>query len=352
MIDRIRNKKDIFRKFGIIVCMVWIALSAVSCTKSLDKMSAAELLDLGEKCLVEMDYEQAVIYFDKLITIEADNSRNYLGLAEAYLGLDDVDRAIEVLRQGLNQLPESTEIKDKLDELQEIETTPVAIETSEYESEEELTDITETEEEHKNIIDTLSDAEYKKLSIFFSNFSEVHFEDFDSVYYTSEQLIPFAIWHVYRNNEKEVIPVSDELYNAKISAQIIENIINKYFEIKVEHQSVGYDDIPNSWKYGKYDYLYEDGYYYFIPADGAPLSWSEVEEFYDNGDGTFYAVTKEWTSHAVSAQYERRKYWEQSIHPDNVWEGAVAGGGHIAVVAPYSYGGKDTYKMLKWTVKN
>nr|WP_288827900.1 hypothetical protein [uncultured Clostridium sp.] len=38
------------------------------------------------------------------------------------------------------------------------------------------------------------------------------------------------------------------------------------------------------------------------------------------------------------------------IHPDDVWEGAVAGGSHTAVIAPYYYEGKDTYKLLRWTV--
>ena len=204
----------------------------------------------------------------------------------------------------------------------------------------------------QNTIESMTDAEYKKLSIFLSNFSEVMYDNFDIDHYTDEELIEYAIWHTYRNNDNAIINVTDsEYYYAKISAETIFNVIDRYFGIKVTHKSVGYIDNPEHWNYGQYQYLFKDGYYYFTPADGEPVRWSEVEEFYDNGDGTFNVVTREWDSHDIAPQYERKKYWEQLIHPDDVWEGAVAGGSHTAVIAPYSYGGKDTYKLLRWTVK-
>nr|WP_288827911.1 tetratricopeptide repeat protein [uncultured Clostridium sp.] len=202
-----------------------------------------------------------------------------------------------------------------------------------------------------NIIETFTDEKYKKLSIFLSNFSEVWFDNFDISNYTDEQLIEFAIRHTCWNNYNAIINVTDsENYYAKISGDTISDVIDKYFGISVIHKSVGYIDNPNHWNYGQYLYLFKDGYYYFTLADGEILPWSEIIEFYDNSDGTFTAVTREWGSHDIAAQYERRKYWEQLIHPDDVWEGAVAGGSHTAVIAPYYYEGKDTYKLLRWTV--
>lgn len=204
----------------------------------------------------------------------------------------------------------------------------------------------------QNMIESFTDEEYKKLSIFLSNFSEVGFIDFDIADYKDEQLIEFAIWHTYSNNYDAIINETDEAhYDLKISADIIFDVVDKYFGISVIHKSVGYIDDPNHWNYGQYQYLFKDGYYYFTGADGEPLSWSEIVELYDNGDGTFTAVTNEWASQEVSAQYERRKYWSHLVHPDDVWEGAVASGGHSSVIAPYSYGGKDTYKLLSRTVR-
>ncbi|WP_349943953.1 tetratricopeptide repeat protein [Lacrimispora sp. BS-2] len=204
----------------------------------------------------------------------------------------------------------------------------------------------------QNIIESFTDDEYKKLSIFLSNFSELEFDNFDAADYADEQLIEFAIWHTYLNNYNAIINVTDsEHYYLKISAGTIFDVVDKYFGISVMHKSVGYIDNPDYWNYGQYQYLFKDGYYYFTGADGEPLKWSEIVEFYDNGDGTFNAVTHEWASHNIPAQYERRKFWEQLIHPDDVLEGAVAGGSHTAVIAPYAYGGKDTYKLLRWTAK-
>lgn len=204
----------------------------------------------------------------------------------------------------------------------------------------------------QNMIGSITDDEYKKLSVFLSNFSEVGFDNFDIADYTDEQLIEFAIWHTYINNYNAIISVTDsEHYYAKISADTIFDVVDKYFGISVMHKSVGYIDDPNHWNYGQYLYLFKDGYYYFTGADGESLSWSEIVEFYDNGDGTFTAVTREWSSQEVPAQYERRKYWEQLVHPDDVWKGAVAGGSHTAVIAPYSYGSTNTYKLLRWAAK-
>nr|WP_288827898.1 hypothetical protein [uncultured Clostridium sp.] len=131
----------------------------------------------------------------------------------------------------------------------------------------------------------MTDAEYKKLSIFFSNFSEVMYDNFDIDNYTDEELIEFAIWHTYSNNYNAIINVTDsEHYYLIISADTIFDVIDRYFGISVMHKSVSYIDDPNHWNYGQYLYLFKDGYYYFTGADGEPLKWSEIGAFYDNGD--------------------------------------------------------------------
>ncbi|MDR0813514.1 MAG: hypothetical protein LBO63_05895 [Oscillospiraceae bacterium] len=195
-----------------------------------------------------------------------------------------------------------------------------------------------------NLIETLSDADYKKLSIFFSNFSEVHFSDFETNNYTDEQLIEFAIWHIDRNNIKEVKPVDNsEYYSSRISAAAVENTADKYFGLSVNHKSVGYVDNPAFWNYGQYTYLYQNGYYYYSGADGDPLTWSEITEFIDNGDGTFTVATREYASHSIENPYEREVLWRYDS--ETFWDDEKY---HVALIEPYSYDGKDTYKLLRW----
>lgn len=81
-------------------------------------LSAAELLSLGEKYLLELNYEQALVQFLKVIEVEPRIPRGYTGAAEAYVGLGDMDSAIAVLRDGLRELPGNEEIQAALDKLE------------------------------------------------------------------------------------------------------------------------------------------------------------------------------------------------------------------------------------------
>ena len=90
-----------------------IALSltlATSCAISERPLTATELLDLGEKYLLELDYEQALVYFEMAIEIDPMNPRGYTGAAEAHIALGDTDSAVAVLQQGSQVLPGNAQI--------------------------------------------------------------------------------------------------------------------------------------------------------------------------------------------------------------------------------------------------
>ena len=90
----------------ITVCVLWVILFLDSCVKPIEKMSATELFDSGEKYLLEMNYEKALVYFDKLIEVEPRNPRSHTGASEAYIGLGDVPSAINALKLGLEEFPD------------------------------------------------------------------------------------------------------------------------------------------------------------------------------------------------------------------------------------------------------
>jgi len=92
-------------------------VSACTPAETFETLTPAQLLDLGERFLLEGNYEQAMIHFARLIEIEPMNPRGHVGLARAYFGMGNPARAREVLEQG----PEDTEIRDMLDEMDEAE---------------------------------------------------------------------------------------------------------------------------------------------------------------------------------------------------------------------------------------
>ncbi len=55
----------------------------------------------AERYLSEMNYEQAVIEFKNILKIEPMNVDAYLELADAYIGMGDKEKALEVLRPSV-----------------------------------------------------------------------------------------------------------------------------------------------------------------------------------------------------------------------------------------------------------
>lgn len=88
------------RAFLFFISVVFLLSVTAACTKAERPLSVEELLDLGEKYLLEQSYEQAVVQFLKAIEIEPMNPRGYTGAAEAYIGLGRTEEAVTVLQQG------------------------------------------------------------------------------------------------------------------------------------------------------------------------------------------------------------------------------------------------------------
>jgi len=89
------------RRIIALLTAILFLLAGGSCAVPTTPPPAAELLNLGEKYLQELDYEQALVQFLAVIDIKPMNARAYLGAAEAYIALGDTDAAIAVLEQGL-----------------------------------------------------------------------------------------------------------------------------------------------------------------------------------------------------------------------------------------------------------
>ncbi len=127
------------KKFISIILTISIAFTLVSCAKA-QKPDWQTSLDLGQKYLLDGNYEQAIVEFNKVIEIEPKNVEAYLGLAEAYAAEGDYDSAIAVLEQGYAET-DNQSLQDKINELRGLS----AAQTEQSETVvSEVTDIPET----------------------------------------------------------------------------------------------------------------------------------------------------------------------------------------------------------------
>lgn len=106
------NKKLIFSI--ITAAAVLIALLAGIGIYNTPANRVSRHLELANRYLEEMDYEQAVVEFAKVIEIDPMNVDAYLGKAEAYIGLDNYDMAAATLEEGYLAAQEDGRIKENL----------------------------------------------------------------------------------------------------------------------------------------------------------------------------------------------------------------------------------------------
>ena len=95
------KKKNILIIIIAAILLIGGGVTAVMLVTSSIGASAVETaLKLAEKYLLEQNYEQAIIEYSKVLEIEPMNVDAIIGLAEAYIGLGDTEKALEILRDG------------------------------------------------------------------------------------------------------------------------------------------------------------------------------------------------------------------------------------------------------------
>jgi len=95
----IKNRISLY--IVIAVAVILLIGGIIAATYSGNPDSPTRLLSLGEKYLSELNYEQALVQFLKVIEIEPMNPRGYSGAAEAYAGLEEYRNAVDILNKGI-----------------------------------------------------------------------------------------------------------------------------------------------------------------------------------------------------------------------------------------------------------
>lgn len=106
------------RKLVGILVMILIAMCIGFSIYRIPEKRLLEQLDLGNKYLDNQDYEEAVIAFTKAIEIAPMSVEAYMGAAEAYIGMGNLEQAKDILEQGLEYISD-VGLEGKLKEVQE-----------------------------------------------------------------------------------------------------------------------------------------------------------------------------------------------------------------------------------------
>jgi|GEM_PF-6799319 len=102
---------------AIIAVVAFTCIFAVVYTISTGTLDQCEQqLRLGNKYLAEMNYEEAIVAFNKVIEIEPRHVAARIGAGKAYIALGQYDNALYILNEALEIEPQNSEALDLLDQ--------------------------------------------------------------------------------------------------------------------------------------------------------------------------------------------------------------------------------------------
>jgi hypothetical protein len=195
-----------------------------------------------------------------------------------------------------------------------------------------------------NRLDKMSVADRRALNVFFSNFCESSLGDFDADDYNDGALIAFAMSHNVINN-RELFKDDDAEGMSYIGRDRVDATIEKYFGIKGVK--------PRSVEDGAVIYKH-DRYYWDDVFEGSPwFAGGQAVELYDEKDGTLSAVVELYQDNEAFQNDVMKIDTGDFYAPKKSWKGNTAKyyeirGYYAAKIAPYSYNGKKTYRLLEW----
>ena len=93
--------------------LIFMTIFLAACGKSVEQQ-IEEQLQLGQKYLMEMKYDEAIAAFEKVISLEPKEFRGYEGLMTAYVETERKEEAEQVVSDGLAAADTITEWRENL----------------------------------------------------------------------------------------------------------------------------------------------------------------------------------------------------------------------------------------------
>ena len=193
------------------------------------------------------------------------------------------------------------------------------------------------------------DKQYE-ANLFLSNFAEqginLYFFDLD-MSQILPSLIDFAhIW--YKINDRSAVSYGmlDYVSYETIDLEDIAAVINRYISLTVTEEAV------DNYYYPQEHSFYQDGVFFFDPADGEVYNRIAVADSLSLLDDRRYCLTfteyevdlDVYFDSGIPRSYYELDAFEASQHPhlNRSRDG-------FAIVTPYNYNGKDTYQLVEYT---
>ena len=249
-----------------------------------NRMSRA--LDLGARYLEEQNYEQALVEFDKVIAIDPMSVEAYLGKAQAYEGMGDMEQQLAVLQTGYEQTGDSQIKKQLVDAY--LEQASGSATAEDYESAlavyDKLLDLDGENEEVQRDLSNLLNSYFRKL------IDEGNYDEARSLIEKYRDKVSGVDFQVYLNEieEKERIEAENKAFLQKVydlmAAQDYEAMHEvdgseeaNAFVARMEQDSLVYVPENDTNQTGKgagvyqFDQFGESGYYFYYGdfADGS-----------------------------------------------------------------------------------
>ena len=117
MLKPVFKSKKVIISTIIILFLLASIITGIVASSTGTRTRVKQKLELGEKYLSEMKYEEAILVFKEVIEIEPRNVQAYLGISEAYVALEQPEEAITWLETGISEIEAHGEVIEGCEEL-------------------------------------------------------------------------------------------------------------------------------------------------------------------------------------------------------------------------------------------
>lgn len=253
-------------------------------------------LELAQRYLEDMEYEEAIAAFKKAIAIDPKIEEAYIGLADVYIALEDYEAALSIIEQGYEETQERS-LSRKMEKVQEMlpqEANAEAVETQG--AEEEAHNVSETEETSTTELEeefVLTEEGKDFLSVmcrYLPLFSDA--DDMDDRFWWD------FLWYSYTEggpgrwggNTEYVAENEEHAGMIKVSEGDVQDYVRLALGVdlpKIDLYSEYNLDIFEDYYY--YHIYYENGFYYFAGSDG-PLEYYEYQDMIPLGNNQYKII--------------------------------------------------------------
>lgn len=163
------ENKDITSKekiiIGCVAVIAFIAIIAVVMIVNNNKSGndLQKLLDLGNKYIAEMDYEQAIVAFRNAIDIDPKCEEAYKALVDIYVELEDYDSALEILQMAVENVDNTEYFSERIIEVNELVNQQQLVVNEQNKENEQKDKLESSEEKSSEVNSETSENEQDKL---------------------------------------------------------------------------------------------------------------------------------------------------------------------------------------------